>query len=187
MSDFVLRCTIAIVALALAAVKLFRPEIKVDLTLFAFIAIAALALFGPKFRVKGLDLGGFKVEFPEPKMEAKEAAAPTTPIAASQPPITVPQALEPDSYLLRFVKLAPTEMIAAYAVIMAMVRSPSNSLRNLQLLPWIVFAVFLIATPFYFLRVQRVGRVQSLLTTVALWFGRSSCLGLLITFRSTEH
>ena len=80
MSDFILRAAIATAALGLAAVKRFRPDIKVDLTLLAFLAIAALAIFGPKFRVKGLDLGGFKVEFPELKVEDKKPA-PEAPLA----------------------------------------------------------------------------------------------------------
>src|SRR5579862_6790235 len=123
MSDFMLRAAIAVAGLGLAAVKLFRPEIKVDLTLLAFLVIAALAIFGPKFRVKGLDMGGFKVEFPEPKLEVREPAA-VAPLAGPQPPVTV-HPVAADAYMERFAKLAPTEMIGAYAVIMAMVNSPS--------------------------------------------------------------
>jgi hypothetical protein len=168
MSDFRLRAAIAVAALGLGAVKLFRPEMKVDLTLLAFLVIAALALFGPRFRVKGLDLGGFKVEFPEPKAKAKEPA-PAAPLAEPEPPGAV-RPVAGDSYVERFVKLAPTEMIGAYAVIMAMVKSPSNSLQIPQL-PWIVFAIFLVVTPLYFQRVLRVGRFQSMLTAVtfAAW------------------
>lgn len=164
MSDLILRTAIAVAALGLAAVKLFRPEVKVDLTLLAFLVIAVLALFGPKFRVKGLDLGGFKIEFPEPKVEPREPAS-AAPPSAPRPPSAV-RPVEVDSYLERFVKLTPTEMIAAYAVIMAMVQSPSNSLQLPQL-PWIVFAIFLAMTPFFFQRVFRAPRFLSLLMTIA--------------------
>jgi hypothetical protein len=153
MSDFMVRIAIAVAGLGLASVKLFRPDIKGDLTLLAFLVIAALAMFGPPFRVKGLDLGGFKVEFPEPKIDE------------SQPPAKVHRAVA-DTYMERFVKLVPTEMIGAYAVIMAMVKSQSNSLQIRQL-PWIVFAIFLVMTPFYFQGVVRVSRFQSFLTMVA--------------------
>ena len=43
------------------------------------ITIAAIAIFGPKFRIKGLDVLGFKVEFPEPKAEPGVPALPRAP------------------------------------------------------------------------------------------------------------
>jgi hypothetical protein len=157
--DFMLRVFIAISALGLAAMKLFLPEMKVDLTLLAFLVIAAIAMFGPKkFPLKGLDLGGVKVEFPGQAVTTEEPAGAAS-LAGSALPV-------PDTYMQRFLKLTPTEMIAAYAVVMAMVKSPSGGLQIPQL-PWIVFAIFVVMTPFVFQGLHRVPQWQSLLTTVA--------------------
>jgi len=166
MSNFLLRAVIAVTALTLAAVKIFRPEIKVDLTLLALVVIAALALFGPKFRIKGLDLGGIKFEFPESKAEPDRPAPAAPATRAAAPSASAVPAVAFETYMERLIKLAPIEMIGAYAVMMAMVQSPSSGFHS-PILPWTVFAVFLIATPLYFLWGLRVPPLQSLLTALA--------------------
>jgi hypothetical protein len=162
-----LRAVIALTALSLAALRLFRPDIHVDMTLLAFVVIAAIATFGPKFRIKALDLLGFKIEFPEQKSEP-DAASQSVPRPAHDSGVS--SNVGADTYYERFIKLAPTEIIGAYAVVMAMVQSPSNRLNN-GVLPWAVFAAFLVITPIFLHRVVAVSLPQAALSAVgfAAW------------------
>jgi hypothetical protein len=67
---------------------------------------------------------------------------------------------QPDRYSARLLKYIPSEVIALYITLDALVRPKAGSPQ--QLLYWLVFAFGVVATPIYLRRVQRVTKLSQL-------------------------
>jgi hypothetical protein len=114
MSTF-LRLLIASTALAVAAVHLAVPDIKVDVTIFVLIAVALLAIFARGIRIKALDLMGVKVEF-EKQEEKSEPVPPVLSRTSGNSALSYQNNMI-DNYSDRLVKLTPIEMLTPYVII----------------------------------------------------------------------
>lgn len=71
----------------------------------------------------------------------------------------------PDTYTSRLLKYIPSEVIAVYLTLTALLRASAAPDRMLE---WLVFAFGVVVTPLYLWRVQRVWKpLQLVLSTVA--------------------
>jgi hypothetical protein len=152
MSTF-LRILIALAALAVAAVHLAVPDIKVDITFFALIAVALLAIFARGIRIKALDLMGVKVEFDKQEEKPETVSVPLqnetrlAPLETQRYPL--PAA---DSYSTRLLKLTPIETLTPYVIVMSLIGNYRGSISTDKafILLWSIFGLFFLITPVYY-------------------------------------
>jgi hypothetical protein len=161
-----LRFVIAAVALLVVAGRFFMPELRLDLTTLALIAVALLAIFGRGIRIKALDLMGFKVEF-----DKDDTATSPQNTGITQRDTIIPDSTQIshlpnygaiDNYITRIIKLTPTEIIAPYVIITSLVENVKLTASSdwKAILLWIVFATFLAVLPIYYFRA--LGRWDSI-------------------------
>src|SRR4051812_47736301 len=98
--SFLLRLAIAVAAFGIAGARLWWPDMKVDLTLLALVAVALIALFGRGIRIKTLDLLGFKVEFDQVP-PSKPAPTPSEANVQSAHVLPLSPTVYDDNYLVR--------------------------------------------------------------------------------------
>jgi hypothetical protein len=160
----VLRYLIAAAAILVLAARFFRPELQLDLTTFALIAVVLLIIFSRNIRIKALDLMGIKVEFDTVAATAPSERADIGPSETADITIHQGDALEPDlldTYIERVIKLTPTEMIAPYIIISSILenfpRTAGTEVVRVSspILLWIVFGAFLMFMPIYYYRILR--------------------------------
>jgi hypothetical protein len=136
-----LRIVIALTALGLFAGHVWWPELKIDMTALALLAVAMIVIFGgPNLRIGALNLGGFKLEFDQASSEKPSAAT-----SAHQPARSAEPSFQPvlgDSYFARVAKLTPSEMVAAYLMIITMAKTSPNMSPTIGI---VIFVFFLIA------------------------------------------
>lgn len=143
------RIVIALTALGLFAARIWWPGLQIDMTALALLAVAMIVLFGRNIRIKTLDLMGFKVEFDQASSQKPSDAA-----SAQQPVGSAGPSLQPNSYFAQVAKLTPSEMIAAYLMIITMLKTSPNISATIGI---VIFVFFLVACFVFYYRVLGTG------------------------------
>jgi hypothetical protein len=81
-----------------------------------------------------------------------------------------------DSYFDRLFKYIPSEIVAGYIFIQAVLKQLSDS-DKLLVINWLIFAVFCVLTPLYLWRIQKVLKIQQHIITLTSFIVWAFALG----------
>src|ERR1700723_577596 len=153
MGKLLSRLLITCVALGVVAIRIFRPDIRVDTTTIILIGVAISPWLSSV--VKGIEVpGGLKLEYRDKGKATRTADEIVRPSMLPQYSPT----LATDDYLSRLVKITPVELIALFIFLSSILKStPSQAEVGVQ---WLIFGLLLFFAPFYF-HALKVGRVQT--------------------------
>jgi len=149
------RYVFALAALTVAAAHIVKPElVPIDVPTLTLLGVAVLLIFARGIRVKALELMGVKVEFD--KVEAPATATVTEPVQTLDqklsPRVDGSSKLSPDNFPMRLVKLTPIDTITQYAMLIVFIEYALTKTREVPVVLWIAFAMYVVATPIYYLK-----------------------------------
>jgi hypothetical protein len=159
------KIAVSFVAAAVLAVRLFKPNLKVDSVVLLLIVIGIVPWLSSL--IKSVEFLGFKIEFQEsPAAEATAGQGAKDSMnspAVSHPVLGAKPAL--DGYTTRLLKYTPVELIVGFIISNATI--PKNETLHGFPAVWVLFLVFLALTPIYTGLLLKIGAVQSVLMTLS--------------------
>ena len=171
MTQLLSRLLISGVAVAVILARIFRPDIKVDETTLALIAVALSPWLSSV--IKGVEVPGVGVKLEYRDSESRPSASASPDPNNDRAPARVnlgtgssvwrTSERKPDSYLERLAKLTPVESIALYVVVWSVLQSTPTHAG--VVLEWIIFGLFIVFTPLFLSRIGVCKRSQLIVST----------------------
>jgi hypothetical protein len=157
-----LKVFISLLAIAVIAIRIYRPAVKIDSTMGALALLAVLPWLSPV--VKKFEAFGIEVEFHAPA--APPAAERREDMQASPPTVQATPDVMADSYLAGLFKLTPIESIATYVVMIGVISAADS-----PTLLWLSFLALLTLTPILLWRqgVTRASQLVIMTITFVVW------------------
>ena len=155
------KIAISLVAAAVLAVRLFKPNLKMDSVVLLLIVIGVVPWLSSL--IKSIEFLGFKIEFqesPKPEANAGQGGQQAVNVPAVNPPLVGPAV---DAYTTRLLKYTPVELIVGDVIASATV--PENATVLGFRMVWILFFTFFALTPIYSRLILKVGVLQTVLMT----------------------
>jgi hypothetical protein len=160
MQNRFIKIFITAVAVAVIVVRVYKPELTLDVTTLALVALAILPWLSAV--VKSFEVFGIKFEFQnaEHKPDSTADRHPTTP------------SYTPDSYLVRLMKLTPVETVVTFILTNAMV-----TLTGSAAMIWANSLALVAVTPFFLWRISGVTTSGQLVASTIVLVGWIFALG----------